>query len=174
MHRSIVIIEIGHSPSPQIPHRTPESPTPRTSLEPIVNVEPGETSQLLPEVDILAEGPTPNEDGNFVVQPSLVRQRPPPANGQNPISLPAGSPSASACSQLRVSHAKLRSLPDVAVELDSDGEEMSSDTSFSVPATSQGISMSRTASSYLDLIGTLPSAVGDFLDMIDADNSSNT
>jgi hypothetical protein len=124
-------------------------------------------------VDILAEDPTSNEDGNFVVQPSLVRQRPPPANGQNAISLAAGSPSASSSSQLRISHAKLRSLPDVAVELDSDGEEMSSDTSFSVPATSQGMS-SRTASSYLDLIGTLPSEVGDFLEMIDADNSSNT
>lgn len=119
------------------------------------------------------EDPTSNEDENFIVHPSPVSPKSLPGNAENTISPVCDSPSASAHSHLRISHAKLRSLPDPAVELDSDGEEMSSDDSLDAPTSSQAMIMSSTGSSYLDLVGTLPSEVGDFLNMVDAATSSD-
>jgi len=150
-------------------HRTPESPAAHPSPESITDPESGGISQVLPEDEIPAEDPTSDEDEDFLVHPSPVRRRQPPASVKNTSSPADDGPSASAHSRLRISHVKLRSIPDATVELDSDGEEMSSDTDFNLPATSQGVPMSCAGSSYLDLVGTLPSAVGDFLDMIDAD-----
>jgi len=114
---------------------------------------------------------TSREDENSPIHPSPVRRSSPPANVENTISPSDDSPSPVAHSHARISHAKLRSLPDPAIELDSDGEEMSTTSSFSI-ATSQGMSCS--ASSCLDLIGTLPSEVGDFFDMVDAHASSQS
>ena len=51
---------------------------------------------------------------------------------------------------------------------------MSPTASFSIPATSQEMATSYSAGSCLDLIGTLPSEVGDFLDMVDAYAFSQT
>ncbi len=157
---------------------SPESPAPRSSAEPIVDLEMGGTSQQLPEMEIPMEdpmGPTSREDENSPVHPSPVRRSPPPATtniqDKDRISLGVDSPSPDAHSHLRISHAKLRGLPDPAIELDSDGGEMSPTSSFSIP-TSQGMSMSYSASSCLDLVGTLPSEVGDFLDMVDGYASS--
>ena len=159
-------------PRQRTSHKTPESPAARSSPESITDQESGGISQVLPEDEIPAEGPTSDEDEDFLVHPSPVRQRQPPASVKNTSSPADDDPSASAHPHLRISHVKLRSIPDATVELDSDGEEMSSDTDFNLPATSQGAPMSCAGSSYLDLVGTLPSAVGDFLDMIDADASS--
>lgn len=150
--------------------KTPESPSPRSSPEPMVDLELCGTSQPLPEMEIPMEdltSPTSREDEN-----SPVRRSPPLANVENTISPSDDSPSPVAHSHARISHAKLRSFPDPTIELDSDGEEMSPTSSFSIPATSQGMSMSCSASSCLDLIGTLPSEVGDFFDMVDAYTSS--
>jgi len=160
----------GAESSPRQPtlHKTPESPAAPPSPESITDQESGGISQVLPEDEIPAEGPTSDEDEDFLVHPSPVRRQP-PASVKNMSSPADDGPSASAHSHLRISHVKLRSIPDATVELDSDGEEMSSDTDFNLPATSQGAPMSCAGSSYLDLVGTLPSAVGDFLDMIDAD-----
>jgi hypothetical protein len=145
---------------------TAESPSSRSSPEPMVDLELCGTSQPLPEMEIPMEdptSPTSRDDEN-----SSLRRSPPPANAENTISPSGDSPSPVAHSHVRISHAKLRSLRDPAIELDSDGEEMSSTSSFSIPATSQGMSMSCSSSSCLDLIGTLPSEVGDFFDMLDA------
>jgi hypothetical protein len=153
---------------------TPKSPSPSLSSEPMVEVELCGTSQPLPEVEIPMEDPTSatsREGGNSSIH-SPVRRSPSPANVGNKVS-PDDSPSPVARSHVRISHAKLRSLPDPAIELDSDGDEMST-SSFSIPATSQGMSTSFSAGSCLDLIGTLPSEVGDFFDMIDAYPSSQS
>lgn len=112
----------------------------------------------------VAEDPTSDEGENFVVDPSPVRRRSSP---------PAGcTPSASTHRHLRISHAKLRSLPPATVELDSDGEEMSSDTNIDEFPSSPGGSCP--ASSYFDLNGTLPREVEDFLDMVGTNVSSDT
>jgi hypothetical protein len=126
-------------------------------------------AQPLPEEDIPAEDPRSDEDEDFLVQPSPAHRRPQPANAKDSSSPAGDGPSATARTHLRISHAKLRSLPGPTVGFDSDGEEIFSDGGFSIPGTSQEISMSSTAGSYLDLVGTLPSAVEDFLDMTDAD-----
>lgn len=169
----------NRSPSqqPLALRETPESASSRSSPEPMVDLELCGTSQSLPEMEIPMEdptSPTSREDENSSTHPSPVRRSPPPANVKNPISPADGSPSPLAHSHARISHAKLRSLPDPAIELDSDGEEMSPTSSFSIPATSQGMSMSYSASSCLDLIGTLPSEVGDFFDMVDTYASSQS
>ena len=153
------------SPPQRTLHKTPESPAPCSSPRSVADLGTGVMARALPEVDIPAEGPTSDEDEDFLVHPSPVRRRRLPADVKD-TSSPADDPSTTAHSHLRISHAKLRSLPYPTVEIDSDGEEMSSDSVFSVPSTSQGMSMS--SSSYLDLAGSLPSAVEDFLDMIDA------
>lgn len=143
----------------------------------MVDLELCGTSQPLPEMEIPMEDPTSpmsREDENSPIHPSPVRRSPPPPNVENTICPSDDSPSPVAHSHARISHAKLRSIPDPAIELDSDGEEMSPTSSFSIPATSQGMSMSCSASSYLDLIGTLPSEVGDFFDMVDAYASSQS
>jgi hypothetical protein len=182
MRRDIDTMGANRSPSqqPLALRKTPESPSSRSSSEPMVDpsLELCGTSQPPSEKETPVEdptSPTTREDENSPVHPSPVRRSPPPANAENTIS-PSddSSPSpAVARSHARISHAKLRSLPDPAIELDSDGEEMSpTSSSFSIPATSQGMSMSCSASSCLDLIGTLPSEVGDFFDMVDAYPSS--
>lgn len=169
----------NRSPSqqPLALRETPESPSPSSS--PVLMVDPSlelcGTSQSPPEMEIPMENPTSStsrEDENSPNHPSPVRRSSSPANVENSISPSDDSPSPVARSHVRISHAKLRSLPDPAIELDSDGEEMSSTASFSIPATSQGMSCS--ASSCLDLIGTLPSEVGDFFDMVDAYPSSQS
>jgi hypothetical protein len=181
MHRDFDTMGANRSPSqqPLALCDTQESPSSRSSPEPMVDLELCGTSQALPEMEIPMEdptSPTSREDENSPIHPSSVRRTPPPANVEveNTISPSDDSPSPVAHSYARISHAKLRSLPDPAIELDSDGEEMSSTSSFSIPATSQGMSMSCSASSYLDLIGTLPSEVGDFFDMVDAYASSQS
>jgi hypothetical protein len=146
-----------------------EIPTPRSSSGSTVNLGFGEIAQPLPEVNGPAEDPTSDEEEDFLVYPSPVRPQPSPANAKNTTSPTGDDPLASVHTHLRISHAELRSLPNVTVELDSDGDEISSDGGFSVPTTSQIMLISSTGSSYLDLDGTLPSAVGDFLDMIDTD-----
>jgi hypothetical protein len=118
--------------------------------------------------------PTSREDDITPINHSPVRRNSPSANVENTISPSNHSPSPVTHSHTRISHAKLRSLPDPAVELDSDGEEMSPTSSFSIPAMSEGMSMSGSAGSCLDLIGTLPSEVGDFFDMVDAYPSSQS
>ncbi|KAI0254354.1 hypothetical protein BJV78DRAFT_1351258 [Lactifluus subvellereus] len=144
------------SPSQHTPDKTPESSPP----SPIADPQWGGTSQHLSEADVPVEDPTSDEDENFLVRPS-------PARPQPLYDTPT--------THLRISHAKLRSLPAPTVEFDSDGEEMpSSDGSFSLPTTSQGMSCAASdAGSYLDLVGTLPSEVGDFLDMVGTDASSD-
>jgi hypothetical protein len=179
MHRDIDTLGENRSPSrqPLALCGTPKGSSPRSSPEPMVDLELCGTSQPLPELEIPMEdptSPTSREDENPPIHPSSVRRSPPPANVENTISPSHGSPSPVAHSHTRISHAKLRSLPDPAIELDSDGEEMSSTSSFSIPATSQGMSMSCSASSCLDLVGTLPSEVGDFFDMVDAYPSSQS
>lgn len=169
MDRNIDTPGAESSPRRHMSHKTPEGPAPPSSPESITDQESGGISQVLSEDVIPAEGPTSDEDEDFLVHPSPVRQRRPPASVKNTSSPADDGPSASPHPHLRISHAKLRSIPNAAVELDSDGEEMSSDTDFNLPATSQGVPMSCAGSSYLDLVGTLPSAVGDFLDMIDGD-----
>ena len=161
----------NRSPSQQTLHETPESPSSSLFPKPMVDptLELCGTSQSLPEMEIPTEdptSPTSREDETSPNHPSPVRRSPSPGNVENSISPSDVSPSPVARSHVRISHAKLRSLPDPAIELDSDGEEMSSTASFSIPATSEGMSCS--ASSCLDLIGTLPSEVGDFFDMVDA------
>ena len=159
---------VNRSPSQHASRETLESPAPRSSPQFMVDLEMRGTAQHLPEMEILTEGPASREDGNSTVHRSPDRRPPPPANVQNMISLTGDCPSPGAHSHPRISHAKLRSLPDPAIELDSEGEEMSPASSFSIPATSQEMTTSYSASSCLDLIGTLPSEVGDFLDMVDA------
>jgi hypothetical protein len=175
MNRDMNTIGTDRSPLQRTSHRAPKSPVPCSSPESIAEIGPGEIAQLLHEVDVPAEDrtSTSDEDEEFLVHPSPVRRQPPRANDKDTTSQAGEGPSASTYSHLRISHAKLRSIPDPTVELDSDGEEMASDGSFCVPATSQGMSMSSSTSSYLDLIGTLPSAVEDFLDMVDSDTFSN-
>jgi hypothetical protein len=155
-------IGTNRSPSRHALRKTLESPAPR-SPEPVVDLGMGGTARFL------IEDPKFREDGNTLVHASPVRQCPPPANIRS-TTVPTGdslgdSPSPGAYPHPRILHAKLRGFPDATVELDSDGEEMSPATSFSLPATSQEMS---SASSCLDLVGTLPSEVGDFLDMVDA------
>jgi hypothetical protein len=176
MHRSIDTMGANRPPSqqPLALRETPESPSSRSSPEPMVDLELCGTSQPLPEMEI-PTSPTSREDESFPNHPTPVRRSPPPPNVENTIPPSDGSPSSPvAHSHTRISHAKLRSLPDPAIELDSDGEEMSPNSSFSIPATSQGMTMSCSASSCLDLIGTLPSEVGDFFDMVDAYASSQS
>jgi len=148
-------------------HKTPEGPEPRSSPESITDQESGGISQVLLEGEIPAEDLTSDKYEDFLVHPSPVHRRQPPASVKNPCSPVDDGPSASTSTHtlLRISHAKLRSIPNATVELDSDGEEMSSDTDFNLPTSL----MSCAGSSYLDLVGTLPSAVEDFLDMIDTD-----
>jgi hypothetical protein len=173
MDREMNTVRADSSPPqptlPKMPHS--KGPAPCSLPESVANLGSGGMAQLLPEEDIPAEDPMSDEDEDFLVQPSPVRRRPLPANVEDTSSPAGDGPSASSHAHLRISHAKLRSLPGPTVELDSDGEEISSDGGFSIPGTSQEIPMSSTAGSYLDLVGTLPSAVGDFLDMIDANNA---
>jgi len=161
--------EAESSPRQRTLHKTPEGLEPRSSPESITDQESGGISQVLLEGEIPAEDLTSDEDADFLAHPSPVRRRQTPASAKNPCSPADDGPSASTHTLLRISHAKLRSIPNPTVELDSDGEEMSSDTHFNLPTTSQGVPMSCAGSSYLDLVGTLPSAVKDFLDMIDTD-----
>ena len=172
MHGNMDTMGANRSPSQRAMHIAPESPAPRSSPELMVNLATGGIAQPLPEAEIPLENPTPREDGNSLVHSTPVRRGPLPEKVQNKISPAGDSPSPGAHSHSRISHAKLRSLPDSPIELDSEGEEMSPATSFSIPATSQEMSMSFSASSCLDLVGTLPSEVGDFLDMVDAYPSS--
>jgi hypothetical protein len=158
----------NRSPSQQALHIALESPAPRSSPKLIVDLVMGGTAQPLPEAQTPIESPTPREDGNSLVHSTPVRRRSPPEKVQNEISPVGDSPSQITHSHSSISHAKLRSLPDPTVELDSEGEEMSPNSSFSIPAMSQEMSSSFSASSCLDLVGTLPSEVGDFLDMVDA------
>jgi len=177
IHRGMVNIGTGQSPLHHTSHKSPDSPVPPSSPELAADLLPGGIAQPLSEMDIPAGNSTSDEDENFLASSSpAVRRRPLSATAetaQNTTSRTSDSPSASAHTHIRISHAKLRSLPDAVVELDSDGEEMSSDASIVVPLTSQGMSMSSSESSYLDLVGTLPSAIEDFLDMVNSD-SSNT
>jgi hypothetical protein len=168
MHSEMDTVGANRSPSQHALRKTPESPALRSSPEPVVNLEMGGTAQPLPEVEILTKDPPSRENGSPLVHSSPVRRPPLPANVQNTISPAGDCPSPSAHSHPSISHAKLRSLPDAAIELDSEGEEMSPALSFSIPAMSQEMSSSFSASSCLDLVGTLPSEVGDFLDMVDA------
>ena len=172
MDRAMDLVGADSSPQRTL-HKTPDSgsPAPCSPSEPVADLVSGGMAQPLPEEDIPAEDPRSDEDEDFLVHPSPVRRRRLPANVKDTSSPAGDSPSARAHTHLRISHAKLRSLPGPTVELDSDGEEVSSDGGFSIPGTSQENSMSCSASSYLDLEGTLPSAVGDFLDMIDADDA---
>jgi hypothetical protein len=172
MHRNVDTMDANRSPSqqPLAFCETPESPCSHLSPEPMVDIELCGTSQPLPEMEIPIEnptGPTSRKD-----EPSPLRRSPPPATVENTIIQSDDNSSPVAHSHTRISHAKLRSLPDPAIELDSDGEEMSPTSSFSILTASQDMSMSCSASSCLDLIGTLPSEVGDFFDMVDAYNSS--
>lgn len=131
---------------------TPETPS-RSFPVPMVDLELCGTSQPLLEMEIPmgdSTSPASREDGNSSIYLSPVRRC------LSPV----------AHSHVRKSHAKLRSLPGPAIELDSDGVEMS-------PTSSQGMSMSFSASSGLDLLGTLPSEVGDFFDMVDAYTSQS-
>ncbi|KAH9963123.1 hypothetical protein BC827DRAFT_144744 [Russula dissimulans] len=163
-------IGTNRSPLHYVSYKSPDSPVPPSSP---ALVDDGGIAQPLPEMNIPAEDPTSDSDENF--SSPTVRRRPPSATAetvQNTTSRASDNSSGSAYAHIRISHAKLRSLPDSAIELDSDGEEMSSDSSIVVPLTSQGMSMSSSASSYLDLVGTLPSAIGDFLDMVNSDPSN--
>jgi len=168
---------IGIDRSP-LHHRSHISPD-RHKLSPalVADLAPGGIAQPLELNTPAAANPTSDEDENFLASPSpTVRRWPQSAIAetvQNTSSRTGDSSLTSPQLHIRISHAKLRSLPDAAVELDSDGEEMSSDSSIVVPLTSQGMSMASSESSYLDLVGTLPSAIGDFLDMVNSD-SSNT
>ncbi|KAI9507714.1 hypothetical protein F5148DRAFT_1284872 [Russula earlei] len=154
----MVNVGADRSLSQQSLHKSPGRPVPPPSPHLIVDLGRGGVAQHLPKMDFPAEGPTSDEDEDI----------------QATTSAAGASPLTSAHSRLRISHAKLRSLPSAAVELDSDGEEMSSDTSITVPATSQGMSMPSSAGSYLDLVGTLPPEVGDFLNMVGSGTSSDT
>jgi len=156
-----------------VSYKSPDSPVPPSSPALVADLAPGGIAQPLPEMNIPAVDPTSDSDENF--SPPAVRRRPLSATAetvQDTTSRASDNSSGSAHARIRISHAKLRSLPDSAIELDSDGEEMSSDSSIVVPLTSQGMSMSSSASSYLDLVGTLPSAIGDFLDMVNSDPSN--
>ena len=165
----------NRSPSQRALPETPESPAPRSSPEPMIDPGMSGIAQPLPEVEILTEDLPSREDRSPSVHPSPDRRPPSPANVQQDTLSPTGDcPSPGAHSHPRISHAKLRSLPDPAIELDSEGEEMSPTVSFSIPTTSQEMATSYSASSCLDLVGTLPSEVGDFLDMVDAYAFSQT
>lgn len=164
----------NRSSSQHTSRKTRESPAPRPSPELMVDLEMGGTAQPFPGVETPTEGPPSREDGSSSVHPSPVRRPSLPANVQSPISPAGDCSSPSAHSHPSIPHVKLRSLPDAAIELDSEGEEMSPALSFSIPATSQEMSTSFSASSCLDLVGTLPSEVGDFMDMVDAYASSQT
>jgi hypothetical protein len=131
---------------------------------------PAEKAIPLSKLDIPAvEDPTSDEGEDFVVNPSPVRQ---PSQLQDSSPSAGRTPSTSTHRHLRISHAKLRRLPAATVELDSDGEEMSSDTSIDLLPSSPGVSCP--ASSYLDLHGTLPPEVEEFLDMVGTNASSDT
>ena len=129
----------------------------------------GGISPHLAKLDFPAEDPASDEDKTFVrSSPTPLRLRSADIrNSSTPIS---NTPSTST-STLHISHAKLRSLPAPTIELDSDGEEISSSNGgFSPPATSQ---ISGAGRSYFDLVGTLPSEVRDFLDMVGTDTFSD-
>ncbi|KAN0127484.1 hypothetical protein V8E53_014696 [Lactarius tabidus] len=147
---------------PDEPHRVSSIPP---SPEPPADKAIPLSKSDIPDV----EDPTSDEGENFVVNPSPVRRQ-----SQLQASSPSAShtPSASTHRHLRISHAKLRRLPAAAVELDSDGEEMSSDTSIDMLPSSPGVSCP--ASSYLDLHGTLPPEVEEFLDMVGTNASSDS
>ncbi|KAH9062138.1 hypothetical protein EDB87DRAFT_1609550 [Lactarius vividus] len=155
-------------PLQYISHETHEILSMPPSPEPAADTQRGKATPLS-KLDVPVEDPTSDEDENFVVHPSPIRRRSLVQNRSPPTSC---TPSASAHHHLRISHAKLRSLPAVSVELNSDGEEMSSDTSVDAFPSSPGVSCP--ASSYLDLDGTLPSEVEDFLNMVGTDASSDT
>lgn len=123
---------------------------------------PADKAIPLSKLDIPAvEDPTSDEGEDFVVDPSPVRRQ---SQLQNSSPQTGRTPSVSTHRHLRISHAKLRKLPAATVELDSDGEEMSSDTSIDLLPSSPGVSCP--ASSYFDLHGTLPPEVEEFLDMV--------
>ncbi|KAH9977993.1 hypothetical protein BGW80DRAFT_1249620 [Lactifluus volemus] len=136
---------------------------------PIADPQWGGTSQHLAELDFPAEDLASDEDETFVrSSPAPLRLR--SADVRN-TSTPASNTPSTSTSTLHISHAKLRSIPAPTIELDSDGEEIcSSDGGFSPPATSQ---ISGVGRSYFDLVGTLPSEVGDFLDMVGTDTFSD-
>jgi hypothetical protein len=136
---------------------------------PIADPQWGGTSQHLAELDFPAEDSASDEDETFVrSSPAPLRLR--SADVRN-TSTPASNTPSTSTSTLHISHAKLRSIPAPTIELDSDGEEIcSSDGGFSPPATSQ---ISGVGRSYFDLVGTLPSEVGDFLDMVGTDTFSD-
>lgn len=150
-------------PQHKLDEPTPD-PSTHSSPEP-----PADKAIPLSKLDIPAvEDPTSDEGEDFVVNPSPVRRQSQP---QNPSPTAGRTPSASTRRHLRISHAKLRKLPAATVELDSDGEEMSSDTSIDLLPSSPGISCP--ASSYFDLQGTLPPEVEEFLDMVGTNASSD-
>ncbi|KAH9050008.1 hypothetical protein EDB84DRAFT_1450453 [Lactarius hengduanensis] len=155
-------------PLQNVSDETHEIPSMPLSPGPATDTQRGKPTPLS-RLDVPVEDPTSDEDENFVVHPSPVRRRSPLQDRSPPTSC---TPSASTRRHLRISHAKLRSLPSISVELNSDGEEMSSDTSVDAFPFSPGTSCP--ASSYLDLDGTLPSEVEDFLNMVDTNASSDT
>jgi hypothetical protein len=163
----VSVLESDGPPSQHISDKThgvPTIPPPK----PAADTQLGKATPHS-KLDVPVEDPTSDEDENFVVHPSSVRQWSLPQNSSPPASY---TPSASTRRHFRISHAKLRSLPAATVELDSDGEEMSSpDTSIGAFPSSPGVSYP--ASSYLDLDGTLPPEVKDFLDMVGTNASSD-
>ncbi len=163
------VLESDGSPLQHIPDKTHEAPSTPPSPKPAADTQRGKATPLS-KFDVPVDGPTSDEDENFFVHPSPVRRRSLLQNSSPPASR---TPSASTRRHLRISHAKLRSLPAVSVELNSDGEEMSSsDTSIGAFPSSPGASC--LASSFLDLDGTLPSEVEDFLNMVGTNASSDT
>ncbi|KAI0269185.1 hypothetical protein BC834DRAFT_967830 [Gloeopeniophorella convolvens] len=111
------------------------------------------------------EDPTSEEEENFLVNPSPIRRRMSPSTTHDIAISASATTSRRVYSGLRISHAKLRCLPDLPASLDSDGAGLSfPDDDFSLPMTSQD--MSSGVGSYLELVGTLPPEVTDFLDMI--------
>ena len=165
----VSVLKSDRRPSQHISDKTHGVPTIPLSPKPATVTQLGKATPFS-ELGVPAGDPASDEDETFVVHSSPVRQRSLLRNSSPPASC---TPSASTRHHLRISHAKLRSLPAPAVELDSDGEEMSSPgTSIDAFPSSQGGYYP--ASSYLDLDGTLPSEVEDFLDMVGTNASSDT
>lgn len=157
------------APLQHISDETHDVPSKPPSPKSAADTQRGNATPLS-KLDVPVEDPTSDEDKDFFVRPSPVRRR---SLLQNSSSPPSCTPSASTRRHLRISHAKLRSLPAVTVELNSDGEEMPSpDTSIGAFPSSPGVSCP--VSSYLDLDGTLPSEVQDFLDMVGTNTLSET
>ena len=167
------LVESDGPPLQHTADKAHEVPSIPPSPKPAAETQLGKAIPLS-KLDVPVNDPTSDEDENFVVHPSPVRQRSLLHNSSPPASRTSSTPSASTRRRyLRISHAKLRSLPAATVELDSDGEEMSS-PGTSIGAFPSSPRASCQASSYLDLDGTLPSEVQDFLDMVGTDASSDT